>query len=101
MNGGFPRGDVQINRSGAGVLDRTVKKFVPFPEMSDRRQLTPRGKQRRHELMAYAATRFAEGGFHPTSVAEIVGGLGVGKGVFYWYFDSKDQLFIEILRDAQ
>jgi AcrR family transcriptional regulator len=51
--------------------------------------------------MAYAAERFAEGGFHPTSVAEIVSGLGVGKGVFYWYFDSKDQLFLEILREAQ
>ena len=51
--------------------------------------------------MAYAAARFAEGGFHPTSVAEIVSGLGVGKGVFYWYFDSKDELFLEILKDAQ
>ena len=25
----------------------------------------------------------------------------MGKGVFYWYFDSKEQLFLEILRDAQ
>jgi AcrR family transcriptional regulator len=69
--------------------------------MTETRQLTPRGKERRHQLMAYAAARFAEGGFHPTSVAEIVSGLGVGKGVFYWYFDSKDQLFLEILKDAQ
>jgi AcrR family transcriptional regulator len=51
--------------------------------------------------MDYAAARFAENGYHPTSVAEIVQGLGVGKGVFYWYFDSKEQLFVEILRDAQ
>jgi AcrR family transcriptional regulator len=51
--------------------------------------------------MAYAASRFAEQGYHPTSVSEIVSGLGVGKGVFYWYFDSKEQLFLEILRDAQ
>ena len=29
--------------------------------------------------MDYAAARFAEGGYHPTSVAEIVQGLGVGK----------------------
>src|SRR5213593_4133859 len=57
----------------------------------ERRELTPRGKERRQQLMAYAAARFAEGGFHPTSVAEIVSGLGVGKGVFYWYFDSKDE----------
>src|SRR3954468_20296892 len=51
--------------------------------------------------MDYAAARFAECGYHPTSVAEIVQGLGVGKGVFYWYFDSKEELFIEILRAAQ
>ena len=51
--------------------------------------------------MAFAAARFAEQGYHPTSVSEIVAGLGVGKGVFYWYFDSKEQLFLEILRDAQ
>ena len=51
--------------------------------------------------MEYAAARFAENGFHPTSVAEIVQGLGVGKGVFYWYFESKDDLLLAILRDAQ
>lgn len=51
--------------------------------------------------MAYATKRFADQGYHPTSVSEIVAGLGVGKGVFYWYFDSKEQLFLEILRDAQ
>jgi AcrR family transcriptional regulator len=51
--------------------------------------------------MDFAARRFAEGGYHPTSVAEIVCGLGVGKGVFYWYFDSKEQLLVEILRQAQ
>jgi AcrR family transcriptional regulator len=51
--------------------------------------------------MDYAVARFAENGYHPTSVAEIVTGLGVGKGVFYWYFRSKEELFLEILRDAQ
>jgi AcrR family transcriptional regulator len=65
------------------------------------KRLTQRGKDRRDQLMAYATSRFAEQGYHPTSVSEIVAGLGVGKGVFYWYFDSKEQLFLEILRDAQ
>lgn len=51
--------------------------------------------------MDYATTRFAENGYHPTSVAEIVTGLGVGKGVFYWYFQSKEELFLEILKEAQ
>ena len=65
------------------------------------RRLTQRGKERREQLMEFAATRFAEQGYHPTSVSEIVSGLGVGKGVFYWYFDSKEQLFLEILKEAQ
>ena len=51
--------------------------------------------------MDYAALRFAENGYHPTSVAEIVTGMGVGKGVFYWYFSSKEELFTEILRESQ
>ena len=68
--------------------------------MGEKRQLTRRGRERRDELLAYATARFAENGFHPTSVSDIVNGLGVGKGVFYWYFESKDQLLVEILRDA-
>jgi AcrR family transcriptional regulator len=65
------------------------------------RRLTPRGRERRRQLMDYAAERFATNGYHTTSVAEIVDGMGVGKGVFYWYFSSKEELFGEILREAQ
>jgi AcrR family transcriptional regulator len=65
------------------------------------RRLTQRGKDRRRQLMDFAARRFADNGYHPTSVAEIVQGMGVGKGVFYWYFSSKEELFAEILREAQ
>lgn len=65
------------------------------------RRLTQRGEERRRQLMAFATTRFAENGFHPTSVAEITEGLGVGKGVFYWYFESKEDLLRAILADAQ
>ncbi len=63
-----------------------------------RRKLTPRGKERREQLMTCAARLFAERGYHPTSVADIVAALGVGKGVFYWYFTSKDELLTELLK---
>ena len=65
------------------------------------RRLTPRGEERRAQLIDYATRRFAADGYHPTSVADIVDGLGVGKGVFYWYFSSKEELFVEILKTAQ
>ncbi len=66
-----------------------------------RKRLTARGEERRRQLLEFATERFAGSGYHPTSVADIVGGLGVGKGVFYWYFESKEQLFLEILRESQ
>jgi AcrR family transcriptional regulator len=63
-----------------------------------RRKLTQRGRERREQLLACAAQLFAERGYHPTSVADIVEALGVGKGVFYWYFSSKEELLTELLK---
>ena len=64
------------------------------------RRLTPKGARRRRELMDTAARAFAADGYHTTSVSTIVDGIGVGKGVFYWYFESKDELLEEILTDS-
>jgi AcrR family transcriptional regulator len=63
-----------------------------------RAKLTPRGKDRREQLIRTGAQLFAERGYHPTSVADIVSAIGVGKGVFYWYFKSKDELLSELLK---
>ena len=83
---------------GRRYLDRSVK-AASVRAMT--RRLTARGQERRRQLLDYATEQFAARGYHPTSVAEIVTGLGVGKGVFYWYFSSKEELFLEILRHAQ
>lgn len=48
-----------------------------------------------------AAVRLAaRRGFSRTRVSDIVGRVGVGQGVFYWYFESKQALFEEILADT-
>jgi AcrR family transcriptional regulator len=44
---------------------------------------------------------FAEQGYHGTTVGDVCDALGVGKGVFYWYFPSKEELLAEILRESQ
>ena len=61
---------------------------------------TPAGLRRRGELMEAAVDLAAEQGFTRTRVSDIVGKVGVGQGVFYWYFDSKDALFREIFEDT-
>ena len=45
-----------------------------------RRKLTPRGQERREQLIACAARLFAERGYHPTSVADIVDDAGRRQG---------------------
>jgi AcrR family transcriptional regulator len=62
------------------------------------RKLTKRGSQRREQLLEAAYRLFADQGYHGTAVGDICDDLGVGKGVFYWYFKSKEELFKELLR---
>lgn len=50
--------------------------------------------------MEVATRLFAQKGYHRTSVADVCDTCGVGKGVFYWYFDSKEALFNAILAGA-
>ena len=97
VNGGFrserlcePR--AVLRRPRPYILDRSVK-CVPTVPLVDAPPHAA-GRQRRSQLMAYATGTVRGQGYHPTSVAEIVDGLGVGKGVFYWYFTSKEELFV-------
>jgi AcrR family transcriptional regulator len=64
------------------------------------RKLTKRGSKRRVQLLEASSRLFAEQGYHGTTVGDICDTLGVGKGVFYWYFASKEALFSEILQES-
>jgi AcrR family transcriptional regulator len=66
----------------------------------DKSSLTPRGLRRRDALIQAAAEIFARQGYHQTTVSDIVESQKVAKGVFYWYFSSKEDLLAEILKDA-
>lgn len=49
-------------------------------------------EERRAEMIAAAAKLFAQQGFVRTSVAEIVTAVDVAKGLFYYYFTTKDDM---------
>lgn len=52
---------------------------------------------RRSQLLDVALERFAAGGFHETSMEEIAEAAGVTKPVLYQHFESKQQLFAQLL----
>ena len=49
-------------------------------------------EERRAEMVAAASRLFAQQGFVRTSVAEIVSAVDVAKGLFYYYFTTKDDM---------
>jgi len=56
--------------------------------------------QRRLQLLEVARDRFAEQGFHATSMDEIAEAAGVTKPVLYQHFPSKRALYVELLDDT-
>ena len=61
--------------------------------------------ERRSELIAYAQKLFYSKGYESTSVRDIVDEVGVAKGTFYYYFDSKtavlEAVVDELIAQAQ
>lgn len=49
-------------------------------------------EERKAEMVAAASRLFAQQGFVRTSVAEIVSAVDVAKGLFYYYFTTKDDM---------
>ena len=69
--------------------------------MDDARRLTAQGLERKEQLLECAARLFAERGYADTRVIDIVRAAGVAKGLFYWYFENKEQLFRELAEDIR
>jgi len=58
-------------------------------------------KQESHEaIAASAAALLRERGIKASSVTDVMKGAGLTVGGFYNHFDSKEQLFVETLRNA-
>lgn len=53
--------------------------------------------ERRAQLLAAARSVFAREGYHRAGVADIVDAVGVARGTFYRYFDSKRAVFQVVL----
>ena len=56
---------------------------------------------RKLQIMETAIKLFSNQGYHSTSVQEIAKECGIAKGLIYKYFQSKEDLFVEILEYFQ
>jgi AcrR family transcriptional regulator len=59
------------------------------------------GEDRKATLLRHAEALFEERGFNDTRMIDIARSAGVAKGLCYWYFDSKEALFREIIVDMR
>ena len=68
---------------------------------SPSRQLTDQGRERKQQLVEAAVELFAEHGYAKTRISDICAKAGVAKGLFYWYFPTKLDLFTELVRSMR
>lgn len=74
---------------------------TPEAPTAGERQLTEQGRERKRQLVDAAMALFAERGYAATRVRDICESAGVAKGLFYWYFPTKLDLFTELVRSMR
>ncbi len=73
---------------------------APRAPTEDRRH-TEHGRERKQQLVDAAAELFAANGYAATRIQDICERAGVAKGLFYWYFPTKQELFAELVRSMR
>lgn len=64
-----------------------------------RKSRSEKKADRRDAIKVAAIEVFSERGYHATKISEIVRRVGVAQGTFYLYYESKQQIFGELLTD--
>jgi AcrR family transcriptional regulator len=64
------------------------------------KQLEELREQRREDIMEAAIELFAHRGYDATSISQIAKKAGISKGLIYNYFDTKQALLDELIRDS-
>jgi len=73
--------------AGAPATARPLRRAVSDADKAERRQ----------EILAAAKAVFAANGYHATTVADIAKAAGLSYGSIYWYYESKETLFHELM----
>ena len=66
-------------------------------DSSSKAPKTARGKKTREKLLQAAEVEFGERGFHDAAISGITQRAGVALGTFYVYFNSKEEVFRDLV----
>jgi AcrR family transcriptional regulator len=75
----------------------TLRQFLRDCQEVPRTRPTLSKEEKAAEIVEVAERRLLEGGYEALSVAAIARELGVAQNSIYWYFPSKDHLFVASL----
>lgn len=79
------------------IFDRPFSHKIMSPRTAQ--QIEEIRKDRKQAIMDTALEEFASQGYESTSISTIAKKAGVSKGLMYNYFDSKEDLLINIIHD--
>ncbi|WP_072806118.1 TetR/AcrR family transcriptional regulator [Rhodococcoides yunnanense] len=71
--------------------------FTEPTRSANRQPQTARGRSSRNALIRAAREVFEEQNFHEARIADIPARAGMSYGTFYTYFDSKEEIFREVV----
>ncbi len=77
-------------------MSRTQENTAP----SEVRTRTKRSERTRAALLRSARTVFTRTDFHDARITDIVEGAQMAHGTFYTHFDSKEDIFLAVLREV-
>lgn len=66
--------------------------------VNDKSPKTARGAKTKAKLLEAAAIEFGQKGYHDCMIADITGRAKVAMGTFYVYFESKEEVFRELVQ---
>ena len=68
--------------------------------MAAKKESSSRRGDRKEQILEAAREVFSHKGYNEVTVADITSGAGIAKGTLYLYFHGKEDLFLEVIRDA-
>ncbi len=83
-------------RDMAGIFGVIESAAVRSEEAEERAK---KADDRRKKIIENASRIFSEKGYRGTTVDDVVQATGIAKGTFYLYFESKEELLIEVIKN--